>query len=256
MNLMTWNIQRGRTPSGACSIAHTAEALRGVADADVICLQEVSSGYTDMPGCDGADQFAQLALAFAGHVPVVGLACDTAGEGDGPRRRFGNMILSRYPVLQVLRHALPWPLDAAVMSMQRIALEATLDTPLGLIRVTTSHLEYFSRLQRNAQVQRPRARAAVLAGDFNFLPGSWEYHCLQTPFDDGTPAYADAWPLRHPGQAHAPTVCLHDHPGPPADPFTCDFLFVSEDLAPRVDALEVAADDFGPDHQPVLMRLT
>lgn len=282
MNLITWNIQRGRTPGGACSIPRTAEAVRSVADADVICLQEVSSGYTDMPGCDGADQFALLARAFPGHVPVVGLACDTAGEGAGPRRQFGNMILSRYPVLQVLRHALPWPLDAAVMSMQRIALEVTLDTPLGLIRVTTTHLEYFSRSQRNAQVQRlrdlqreavahasspragapagpfaavPRARAAVLAGDFNFLPGSWEYHCLQTPFDDGTPAYADAWPLRHPGQAHAPTVCLHDHPGRPADPFTCDFMFVSADLAPRVEAVQEASDDFGPDHQPLLMRL-
>ncbi|HEX8609729.1 MAG TPA: endonuclease/exonuclease/phosphatase family protein [Telluria sp.] len=281
MNLITWNIQRGRTPGGQCSIAHTAASLRSVADADVLCLQEVSSGYTDMPGCDGADQFAQLALAFPGHVPVVGLACDTAGE-KGARRQFGNMILSRYPVLQVLRHALPWPADPAVMSMQRIALEATLGTPLGLVRVTTTHLEYFSRPQRNAQVQRlrelqreavahaanpragapdgpfaaiPRARAALLAGDCNFLPGSWEYHCMQAPFDDGTPAYADAWPLLHPGQAHAPTVCLHNHPGRPADPFVCDFLFVSADLAPRVAALRVAPDDFGPDHQPLLMRL-
>ncbi|NHZ63490.1 endonuclease/exonuclease/phosphatase family protein [Massilia genomosp. 1] len=282
MNLITWNIQRGRSPSGKCDIAHTAASLRKVADADVLCLQEVSSGYTDMPGCDGANQFALLAHHFPGYVAVVGLACDTAGEGDGPRRLFGNMILSRHPVLQVLRHALPWPPDPAVMSMQRIALEATLDTPLGLIRVTTTDLEYFSRPQRSAQVQRlrdlqreavahaatpragapggpfaaiARARAAILAGDCNFLPGSWEYHCLQAPFDDGTPAYADAWPLRHPGRAHAPTVCLHDHPGRPADPFTCDFIFVGADLAPRVAELRVACDDAGPDHQPLLMRL-
>ncbi|WP_157778564.1 endonuclease/exonuclease/phosphatase family protein [Massilia violaceinigra] len=281
MNLITWNIQRGRTPGGECNIAHTAASLRGVADADAICLQEVSSGYTDMPGCDGANQFALLAAHFPAHVPVTGLACDTAGEG-GQRRMFGNMILSRYPVWQVIRHALPWPPDPDVMSMQRIALEATLDTPLGLVRVITTHLEYFSRLQRSAQVQRlrdlqreaaahaarpragaaagpfcatPRAGAAILAGDCNFLPGSWEYHCLQAPFDDGTPAWADAWRLRHPDRAHAPSVCLHDHPGRPADPFTCDFVFVSDDLAPRLAEVGVAMDDLGPDHQPLLVRL-
>lgn len=287
MKLITWNIQRGRTPGGECDIARTADSLRRVADADVICLQEVSSGYTDMPGCDGANQFELLAQQFPNHTPVVALACDKAGEGGGPRRLFGNMILARYPVLQVLRHALPWPLDPAAMSMPRVALEVTLGTPFGPIRITTTHLEYFSRTQRNAQVQRlrelqreaaghagasgtagarassadgpfaavPRAGAAILAGDCNFLPGSWEYHCLQAPFDDGTPAYTDAWPLRHPGRAHAPTVCLHDHPGRPADPFTCDFLFVSEDLAARVAALDVTPDDLGPDHQPLLIRL-
>ncbi|NHZ81877.1 endonuclease [Massilia sp. CCM 8695] len=281
MNLITWNIQRGRTPRGDCDMAHTAASLRAVADADVICLQEVSSGYTDMPGCDGANQFALLAHHFPGYVPVVGLACDSAGEGVA-RCLFGNMILSRYPVLQVIRHALPWPPDPGVMSMQRIALEATLATPLGPLRVTTTHLEYFSRAQRSAQVQRlrdvqreaaahaahpragaaagpfgamPRGGAALLAGDCNFLPGSWEYHCLQAPFDDGTPVYADAWRLRHPGQAHAPTVCLHDHPGRPADPFTCDFVFVSADLAPRLAEVRVAPDEFGPDHQPLAIRL-
>lgn len=289
MKLISWNIQRGRTPDGDCNIARMAETLRKVADADVICLQEVASGYTDMPGCDGANQFALLAQQFPTHSSVVGFACDRAGEGDGPRRRFGNMILSRYPVLQVLRHALPWPLDPVAMSMPRVALEVTLDTPLGLVRVTTTHLEYFSRTQRNAQVQRlrelqreaaahasgpqadsassaagaaggpfaavARARPAILAGDCNFLPGSWEYHCLQAPFDDATPAYTDAWPLCHPGRGHAPTACLHDHPGRSADPYTCDFLFVSDDLAARVAAVEATPDNLGPGHQPLFMRL-
>jgi endonuclease/exonuclease/phosphatase family metal-dependent hydrolase len=58
--------------------------------------------------------------------------------------------------LQVFRHSLPWPADPGVMSMQRGALEATVDTPLGLVRLTTTHLEYFSVLQRSAQVARLR----------------------------------------------------------------------------------------------------
>lgn len=43
------------------------------------------------------------------------------------------------------------------MSMQRIALEATLVTPNGALRVVTTHLEYFSATQPMAQVGRLRA---------------------------------------------------------------------------------------------------
>jgi endonuclease/exonuclease/phosphatase family metal-dependent hydrolase len=39
------------------------------------------------------------------------------------RRQFGNLILSRYPVLQVFRHLLPWPAEPGVLSMQPIALD-------------------------------------------------------------------------------------------------------------------------------------
>jgi endonuclease/exonuclease/phosphatase family metal-dependent hydrolase len=44
--------------------------------------------------------------------------------------------------------------------MQRLALEATLETtletPLGLVQLTTAHLAYYSAVQRAAQVERLR----------------------------------------------------------------------------------------------------
>lgn len=279
MKLISWNIQRGRGLRSTCSIARVVANLRLMADFDVLCLQEVSSGYTDLPGADCGNQFMQLARLLHGYTPLAGVATDTLGEGDG-RLLFGNMIFSRYPVVQVLRHALPWPADPAVMSMQRSAIEATLDTPQGLLRVSTAHLEYFSLLQRSAQVERlrelhrdaclhagatrpgdsdngpfcavPRALPALLTGDFNFLPDSAEYQRLQVPFEDGVPAYRDAWHLRHPGLAHAPTVCVHDDN---AVPFTCDFIFASAPLARRVRDMRVMPGNFGPDHQPLLIEL-
>ncbi|MEJ7808748.1 MAG: endonuclease/exonuclease/phosphatase family protein, partial [Telluria sp.] len=185
-----------------------------------------------------------------------------------------------YPVVQVLRHALPWPADPAVMSMQRGAIEATLDTPQGLLRVSTTHLEYFSPVQRACQVERlrelhrdaclhagarppgdsdngpfravPRALPTLLTGDFNFLPDSAEYRRLQAPFEDGVPAYRDAWRVRHPGLPHAHTVCVHDDN---AMPCTFDFIFASANLAPRVREARVMPDNFGPDHQPLLIEL-
>ena len=219
MKLITWNSQRGRGLHGSCSIERVVRDLQRIADFDVVCLQEVSAGYTDLPGTNGANEFIQLSRLLHGFTPVAGVATDVIGE-EGARLLFGNMIFSRFPVVQVLRHALPWPVDAQVMSMQRGALEATLDTPLGLLRVTTTHLEYFSLLQRQTQVERlrdlhrdaslhahvtrpgdddngpfcavPRASQALLTEDFNFLPDSDEHLQLQAPFEDGVPAYCDA----------------------------------------------------------------
>lgn len=279
MKLISWNIQRGRGLRETCSIARVVADLRHMAEFDVLCLQEVSSGYTDLPGADGANQFVQLARLLHGYTPLAGVATDTLGEGDA-RLLFGNMIFSRFPVVQVLRHALPWPADPAVMSMQRSAIEATLETPQGLLRVSTAHLESFSLLQRAAQVERlrelhrdaclhaaakrpgdgdngpfcavPRAMSTLLTGDFNFLPDSAEYQRLQASFEDGVPAYRDAWRVRHPGRVHAPTVCVHDDS---AIPFTSDYIFASADLAPRVREVRVMPGNFGPDHQPLLIEL-
>ena len=279
MKLISWNIQRGRGLHNTCSIARVVADLRHMSDFDVLCLQEVSSGYTDLPGADGGNQFMQLARLLPGYTPLAGVATDTMGEGDS-RLLFGNMIFSRYPVVQVLRHALPWPLDEAVMSMQRSAIEATLASPFGLLRVSTAHLEYFSLLQRASQVERlrelhrdaclhagaarpgdidngpfcavPRAMPALLTGDFNFLPGSSEYQRLLTPFEDNVPALRDTWQVRHPGLPHPPSVCVH---ADDTAPFTFDFIFASADLAPRVRDMRVMPGNFGPDHQPLLLEL-
>lgn len=279
MKLITWNIQRGRSAHAGCSLERVVADLHRSADADVLCLQEVSAGYTDLPGSDGANQFVQLARLLNGYTPVAGVATDVLGE-DGVRLLFGNMIFSRYPVLQVLRHALPWPVDAGVMSMQRGVIETTLSTPLGLVRVSTTHLEYFSAPQRAAQVERlrelhhdasahaastrpgtarngpfcamPRSSLALLAGDFNFAPGAPEYERLQAPFGDAVMPYRDAWTLRHPFVAHAPTVGVHDSAGAP---LTYDFIFASGDLATRIRSLRVISDLAGSDHQPLLMEL-
>lgn len=279
MKLISWNIQRGRGLHDSCSIERVVDDLRRIADFDVLCLQEVSAGYTDLPGSDGANQFMQLSRLLSGYTPVAGVCTDVIGER-GARLLFGNMIFSRFPVVQVLRHALPWPVDSQVMSMQRGALEATLDTPQGLVRVTTTHLEYFSAVQRTAQIERlrdlhrdaclhaevarpgdadngpfcaiPRCSQAILTGDFNFLPDSPDYERLREPFDHSVPAYRDAWTIAHPFQPHEPTVCLRDAS---TRPFTFDFIFTSADLASRVRNVRVESEIAGPDHQPVLLKL-
>jgi endonuclease/exonuclease/phosphatase family metal-dependent hydrolase len=285
MLLVTWNIQWGRGADGRVDLARIARELRRVAggDADVICLQEVSDGHDSLPGCDGSDQFAQLAALLPGFEPVTGVATDTRPRDGAPRKRFGNLLLSRWPVRQALRHLLPWPAEDGVRSMQRVAVEATLDTPLGLLRVTTTHLEYYSAPQRAAQVERlrelqreaaahartlrpgsaaegafepvPRAAPAVLAGDFNCRPGDPALARLLEPIDAATPAYRDAWAIAHPGRPHEATVGRYDKAQWPGEPFTFDFILVTEDLAGRVCDVRVDAASDASDHQPMLLEL-
>ncbi len=137
MKLITWNIQWGCGADGRVDLDRIVANARWLGDFDVLCLQEVSAAYPELAGCDGSDQFQGITDCLPGYTAVAGVATDTP-HSSGKRRSFGNMIFSRLPVLQVFRHLLPWPAEHGVLSMQRLALEATLETPLGLVRVTTT----------------------------------------------------------------------------------------------------------------------
>ncbi|MGZ5198463.1 MAG: endonuclease/exonuclease/phosphatase family protein [Telluria sp.] len=280
--LITWNIQSARSPAGGADLDRIIACLDRFSDFDVLCVQEVACGFAARDGSECRDQFAGLARRLHGYTAIEAVFTDTL-HVDGGRRRMGSMIFSRHPVLQVFRHSLPWPPDPEVMSMARGALEVTLETPTGLLRVVNAHLEYFSERQRMAQVEQlrelhreawahatsgrpgppdagpfaavPRAAPAIMAGDFNMLPHSPEYLRLLAAFADGTLAWRDAWQLAHPGRRHAPTVGLHNDAPDAGLPFTFDYLFVSADLAARVRQVRVDGSEEGSDHQAMLLEL-
>jgi endonuclease/exonuclease/phosphatase family metal-dependent hydrolase len=281
MQLVTWNIQWSRGVDGRVDPARIVAAARELGDFDVLCLQEVAANFPALAGSSGENQFqlfANLLPDFTA-VPVAGVDVLTAS---GDRAAFGNMILSRYPVLRVLRHQLPWPVDPHVVSMPRTLLEVTLAAPSGALRVMTTHLEYHSDLQRRAQIEairaihaqacaqaaHSRARAAagspyevfaqptrtVLAGDFNFRPEDPLHTRLQEAIDIDTPRLVDTWEYLHPDAAHPYNVGLYDREQWPA-PFTCDFIFASADLLPQVRAVRVGSETQASDHQPQLLEL-
>ena len=281
MNLITWNIQWCRGVDGRVDPQRILRVCGEMADFDVLCLQEVARNFPGLAGSDGRDLFAELAAEVPGYTAVAGIGVDALGPG-GTRRQFGDLILSRRPVLQAFRHLLPWPADSAVPGMQRVALEVVVGGARGPLRVTTTHLEYYSARQRAAQVERlrelhaeaashaadpaivakdggpfetrPRPRSAILTADFNFRPEDPLYARLQAPITDA-PAYRDAWRIRHGEAPHAPTLGLCDKQQWPGEPFCCDFIFVTEDLADRVADVVVKADTDASDHQPVLLKL-
>ena len=282
MQLVTWNIQWSRGIDLVVDPARIARAARELADFDVLCLQEVAVNFPGLPGSRGEDQVAQLARTLPGFSVHFGVAVDV-DDGTGTRSRFGNLVLSRLPVMQVSTHLLPWPVDPAVKSMQRCALELVIAARWGPVRVTTTHLEYYSALQRMAQVHALRAlhseasayarttrvagdagdpfasvarpASAILTGDFNFKPDSAEHRQMTGPFDSGAaPTLLDAWSLAHPGIAHPPSAGVYEDSWA-KPPYCCDFVFMSADLAARVRNVTIDATTQASDHQPVLLEL-
>lgn len=281
MKLVSWNIQWARGCDGQVSTARIARALNDFGDADVICLQEVARGFDGLPGLQGEDQVAQFAALFPRHAPVFAPGADSLGR-DGMRRQFGNLTLSRLPVRAAWRHVLPWPADVAVPGMQRACAEVVLEGAAGALRVLNTHLEYYSRVQRMAQIETlrafnaealahvaappqvresspafapvPRPAAALLCGDFNFEPGSAEFMRLVGPATSCDARWYDLWAHCHGDTPHADTVGLHGCEWP-GRRFCCDFAFASPALLPRVRHIEVDQMTAASDHQPVWVEL-
>ena len=283
MKLVTWNIQWGRGVDGRVDLPRIVKTARAMADFDVFCVQEVADNFPGLEGNDTRDQFAELSALLPGYTRIAGYGVDVAADG-GRRRRFGNAIFSRYAVLSARRHALPWPADPAKKTMPRVAVEATLQASMGPIRVTTTHLEYYSGVQRRAQVRRlrnlhdeacqraagaarhdnvesnvtfdptPQTPCAILVGDFNFPPEDSAYGELQSPLAAAGPPLRDAWVALNGNRPHPPTFCVHDSSFAKSA-YCCDFAFVSEDILQRVRRIEVDSKTRDSDHQPVLLEL-
>ena len=282
MKLVTWNIQWCLGCDGRVDPQRIVRDARAFADFDVLCLQEVAANFATLEGSRGEDQFATIAAALPGFQPIRGIAVDIAAP-DGSRRTFGNMILSRLPVRWAMRRLLPWPVDPTVRNMPRIAVEVLVDAPFGPLRVMTTHLEYYSALQRAAQLEalrdrhaeacahalaggvggesdgafdrQPQSVSAILTGDFNLRPSDPLHDRLGAASGDArVPPLEDVWQRLHPNEAQPPTIGVHDRKQWP-EPFACDFIFATSDLRDRLRNVAVDAATDASDHQPMMVEL-
>lgn len=284
MRILSWNIQWGRGLDGRVDLARIAAVAREI-DPDVLCLQEVAVNHPGLPGLPrGAvrDQTAVLGGLFLGFESAYGVGSDLP-DGLGGRRQFGNLILSRRPLLQVFRHLLPWPAESGVPSMQRVAVEAVIDAPEfpgQALRVITTHLEYFSAAQRTTQCEAlraiadtgwrhathppaseeldppfamlPRGAGCVICGDFNSPAGAPEQAALLASGE--APAFVNAWTVAHGAVPPAPTFGLHECRYV-EEPSCYDIFFISANLADKVVDVRVDAGTTASDHQPVLLEM-
>jgi endonuclease/exonuclease/phosphatase family metal-dependent hydrolase len=282
MEVLSWNIQAARGVDGKVDVQRVASVIAAPGVPDVICLQEVAQHFPEVDGGEGADQVAALSERFPEHTPFFGAAIDRC-NGSSPRRRFGNLILARPAVEQCFLHALPQPTAPGIRHMPRQATEVVVEDGAATLRIVTLHLEYHARTHRLAQVERllalhrevcghveqppafdergayaasPRPATAIVCGDFNFEVDEPEYRAMLSAGSEIRLALADAWVHCHGPGSHRPTCGVHDHEQWTQGPHCRDFFFITQDLLPRVAAVDVDELTDASDHQPVRLTLS
>ena len=274
MDIVSWNIQVAKGVDDVVSAERIANDIKQLSDADIICLQEVLI-------TPDANQVEQLSWHFPQHTPIFGAAIDRLDIRG--RLQFGNLILCRLPVLQIVHHKLPQPAEPATKHMPRQAIEIITNFNQNPLRVVTTHLEYFAARQRSAQVNylvahhqeclqrhlRPSPAGgqlqfqsmketplSIYCGDFNLTVGSEDYKTMagliNTPTDS---ALIDCWTKLNGAKPHPSTCGIFDHVQWQEGAHCRDFFFASYDIASRVSAMDVDVQTAASDHQPLVITL-
>lgn len=285
MKFASFNVQYGIGLDGQYNAARIVEAVR---DADVIAMQEVTRNFGRNGDADLPEVFAGLLPDFY-HAFGAGMITN-AGSAvvDGRMRmrfcEFGNMILSRHPVLAIRNILLPRSRTYDRLNLQRSALECLIDAPGGPIRVYSVHLDHRSPAERVMQIEFLKARLAnyaleggavtgggefgfrdlphtadyVVMGDFNMMPEQPDYVAMVGPKDlyYGRTANAlspiDA--LDRLGKRQDGDYTWQE-PGQPEVRQYLDYCFVSGSLAGRLRDGWVDVGCVASDHKPVWVEM-
>lgn len=168
LSIATYNVHRCVGRDGRYDPERTLSVMRDL-DGDVLALQELHWR---------PDEALHLLNDFAYRLGYVAVAGPTLLDHTG---HYGNALLTRLPVLSVKR------IDLSVTEREpRGALDVTLDSGHGVLRVVATHLG-LRPAERRAQIRQlldcmalQRAATTVLLGDINewFLwgrPLRWLY---------------------------------------------------------------------------------
>jgi len=284
MRLVTYNTQFSRGRDGRIDIDRMTAAVK---DADIIALQEVESFWTRT---GMVDQPSEIAKHFPEHYYVFGVNYDMdASYRDGGklvnrRRRFGNMVLSRWPIASTRTLLLPRSRTLSKINPQRGATEAVITMPGGAFRVYCVHLDHVSPDERirqlqflhahiNAFVQEggsltgaaefdlpepPLPEDYVILGDFNMEPESPEYCALAGAAGGyygrvariGTPVDAFAALETYRLESYS-WMDPEDH----GKRMHLDYCFVSCGLVSRLKSARIDTQSVGSDHFPLWVEI-
>lgn len=286
MKLVSYNIQYGIGLDGLYSLDRIADS---VAEADIIALQEVTRGFSRNNYADMVEGIKTLLphafSSFAAPCDLFVDMVDVDGQPTERRLQFGNMILSRWPILAVRHLLLPRNRTFEKLNLQRGAVEAVIATPSGPLRVYSVHLDHVSPDERIEQVRFLKARALnfvaeggsltgasefglvdmplaedfVMMGDFNMVPESPEYVEMVGRTDS---YYRRALRANHAvdasarlGATTAESYTWVKSPGDGTERMYLDHCFVNPQLVPRLKSVQVDNQALGSDHFPVWLEL-
>ncbi|MFU0507716.1 endonuclease/exonuclease/phosphatase family protein [Pseudaminobacter sp. NGMCC 1.201702] len=285
MKLVTYNIQYGTGRDEKFDLDRIAASLEG---ADIIALQEVTRNF---PRNGGVDLVAGLAKLLPDYFHVFGPGMDVhpgerdaAGRPANRRIQFGNMVLSRWPIVATRNLLLPRTRRFDQSNLQRAALEALVVTPTGPVRIYSVHLDHVDGNERALQIRHLKERVYayqldggavtgateygypelpcpeefVIMGDFNMVRSSPEYSLMTGDNGHGDDHRHLA---HHPvdvsrlagGLPEGAVSWVYD--GAPETNRLIDFAFIHAVLANRVQRTWLDTDAMGSDHLPLWFEL-
>lgn len=185
MKLVSYNIQYGIGMDGVFDLERIAASIE---DADVIALQEVTRGFHKN---GHADMVARLCQLFPDRFHAFGAPADVLldhriedGRVIERRFQFGNMILSRWPILAIRHLLLPRSRTFDRLNLQRSALEAVIDAPGGAFRAYSVHLDHVSPDERIAQIGFLKDRIVNFAAEGGAITGTGDFGFADPPLPE------------------------------------------------------------------------
>ncbi len=285
MRLVSYNIQYCM---GKDDTVDVGRIVAEVENADIIAMQEVDrfwsrSGMTD--------QVEEITRRLPDNYWVYGPGIDldaSSHDGDGRlknrRRQFGNLLLSKRPILASKNHLLPKMKFHQQLSLQRTMLDCVIACQGGNVRVASIHLAHAAAPERIAQIERLRQLQretgrdggvlsgehknwqednafplwpanSILLGDFNMTPEEPCYTAMVGPIDPKygriteTDGYLDAWILQG-GDEEKGHTKFED-----TGNRRIDYAFISPALQDHLNTVWVDEQANGSDHQPLWLDI-
>ncbi len=279
----TYNIQYGVGQDGRYDLSRTIKELQGQ---DVICLQEVTTNWSTCNRDVQPDMLAKALNLYAVYAPaweVDDSQCGPDGVITNARRGFGNMVLSRWPIVYSRPHSLERPRTEVPVEfypnadIPRTALEVVIDCDGTALRIFSVHLSHLPGAQQQSQVEKlkqlvfslPREaplweddkrishftqglpapgvpQSSLLLGDFNFEPDSALYAAMLEPLPGQTCGLVDSWTLNEKDGAADQTCVEND-----GRLSRLDYMFASNDLRANIQNAEVNQSTRASDHFPL-----
>ena len=279
MKIVSYNIQFGRGLDGVIDLVRVCAAIRG---ADIACLHEVDQWWQRSGDCDQAAEIGGLLptyyYAFGSSFDVDASSRAAHSAVVNRRRRHGNLILSRWPILSMRCLHLPkWHYEDR-FNMQMTCVEAVVNAGGHALRIYNCHAGYLDAGERQMQFEYlaraiaaapgergawsgradidgddwsngrqapPMPAGALVCGDFNATPDSAELRQLLT-----ATGLVDCWSLADTENRQSSTL----RKGTSRDidiAGKVDHILVTQELAGAVEAAAIDQRADGSDHKPV-----
>ncbi|MFK5977836.1 MAG: endonuclease/exonuclease/phosphatase family protein [Rhizobiaceae bacterium] len=282
MKIVTYNIQFGLGKDELFDLERIASAVDG---ADIIVLQEVERNWQRSSMVDQPEVLAELLYqyywVYGPFFDVDASKHEANGKVTNVRRQFGNMILSKTPIISTRLFPLPKSIINDQRNMVVGMLEGVVDLPGGeALRIYNTHLSAKSAEDRIAQIHTirkiitkapdqggawtgpsthplwlednitpPMPEKFVLLGDFNLAPLDLEYdHLVRASRNECD--LVDCWSLT--GHEINKGVTF---PSNKINSQRIDFAFVSATMQNLVLDAWIDETAQGSDHQPYWIKL-